>query len=226
MDNHEDLILFGSGLDQSLPTGEESAWLDEQIDVRVQESIRSADLNQATALVRNLIKATKIFGKQVSKVLYQFYINWEVFGAEETFEEWADRETGLHAHTIERYVRIEKMLHNKDIEESIRKELADKNLTELFPIANMIDQGYVPDQEQWGDILIQPDEVSIRAKVRDIKGQEPRPTGLTLHQDSNGSLWAIKEGTRKFFGSLEISDPDPMVQQAIERVLRNGGILR
>lgn len=220
------LILFGSGLDQSLPTEHQFQWVKEQINQRIEKAIQSANLDEATELVRDLVMIAKVAGKELAKVLYTFHEQWKTFDTQETFEEWADRTTGFHVHTIERYIRIETMLNKPEIPTEIRQELADRNLAELFPIANMVEQGYEPSSDQWESILIQPDEVSIRTKVREIKGQEPRATALVLRVDDVGSIWAHKDGAKKFVGSLEITDEEPIVKSAVERIIRNSGMLK
>lgn len=222
----DDLLLFGSNLDQSLPTESEFEWVTDRVNERIHQVIKDANLLQATELVRSLIKIAKVSGRELARVLHEFKHNWFVFDTQETFEEWADRETGLHPHTIERYVRIESLLTSPEIPETVRQDLADRNLAELFPIANMIEQGFEPTEKEWQTILLQPDETSIRATVREIKSQPPRASSLTLTLDSNGSIWAIKDSMKKFVGSLEISDESPIVKQAIERITRNVGMLK
>lgn len=222
----DELILFGTGFDQSLPTEHEFEWVREKVDQRIDEAIEQADLDKATTLVRSLIKIAKISGRELTKVLFKFKQNWSIFQTEETFEDWADRETGLHHHTIERYIRVESLLTKPDISDEVRKELADRNLAELFPIANMVNQGYEPTEDQWQDLLIQPDETSIRSKVNEIKGAEPRSTSLSLRVDSHGTIWATKNGVQKFVGSLEVDDESEIVKQAIERIVKNTGMLR
>ena len=223
---NDDLILFGSGLDQSLPTEKDFSWLKDEVDNRLSNAIQSGDLDAAGDLVEGLVKVTKASGKELAKVLYTLNTNWNVFNTDETFLEWAYLRSGLHRHTIERYVKVEELFSGESVPEDIKPFLAEKNLAELFPIANMVDQGYEPDSDQWKDIILQPDESSIRNKVREIKEQEPRKTALILKIDDMGSIWAIKEGVRKFIGSLELSDEDEVVQKAIKRIIANSGILR
>lgn len=223
---NDELILFGDGLDQSLPTGEEFAWVSEQVDQRIDKAIQHADLHEATRLVQQLIKIAKVSGRELTKVLYRFYQNWAVFQTEEDFLEWADRETGLHRHTVERYIRVESVFAKPSIPDEVKAELSERNLAELFPVANMVAQGYEPTAEQWQDILLQPDETSVRKKVMEIKGQEPRSTALMLSVDGSGALWATKDGVRKYVGHVEVEDEHPIVQQAVERLLRNAGVLR
>jgi hypothetical protein len=213
-------------MDQSLPTETEFSWVKDKISYSIDEAIASHDLDKATDLVRSLIKIAKISGRELTRVLYQFKSNWHVFNCTEAFEDWADRETGLHHHTIERYIRIESLLTKPELSVEVRKELADRNLAELFPIANMVEQGYEPTPDEWEDILIQPDETSIRTKVREIKGQEPRASALVLYMDESGSIWAVKDGTKKFVGSLELSDDSLIVRQAVDRIIKNTGILK
>jgi hypothetical protein len=222
----DQLILFGDGMDQSLPTVREFDWVAKQVTKRMEEAIQNRDLGKATELVQELIKIAKVSGRELARVLYQLESNWAVFDSKETFEEWADRESGLHPHTIERYVRVESLLTSAAIPEQVRSELSDRNLAELFPLANMIEQGYELTLKDWDKVLIQPDESSIRAVVREIKGQEPRSTALILSMDHSGSLWVTKDGERKFVGSLELEEDSPIVRQAIERITRNSGILK
>jgi hypothetical protein len=223
---NDGLILFGDGLDQSLPTEQKYILVRENVNQRIDEAIQDGNLDKATDLVRSLVEIAKVSGRELTRVLYKFKENWSVFGVDETFEEWADRESGLHHHTVERYIRIQSMLTNATIPSEIRSELSDRNLAELFPVANMVEQGFEPTEDEWRDILIQPDETSIRTKVREIKGQEPRANALSLSIDDSGSLWVTKDNVRKFVGSLEVTDDSPIVEQAIERITRNSGILK
>lgn len=222
----DDLVLFGNDFDQALPTEDEFGWVKEKVSQMVSQVIEHANLDEATNLVRSLVKIAKVSGKELSKVLTQFKQNWSIFETDEEFEEWAWRETGLHRHTIERYIRIETMLSNPEIPQEVRKELADRNMTELFPVANMVSQGFEPTVDQWEEILSQPDETSIRSKVNQIKGAEPRSTSLTLRIDERGTIWAYKNGLNRFVGSLEIEDDSDIVQQAIERIVKNTGMLK
>jgi hypothetical protein len=222
----DDLVLFGTGLDQSLPTESEFQGVRERVTKLVNEAITTGDLDKATLLTRSLVKVAKVANRELTHILYNLNTHWEVFHTEESFIDWADREVGLHRHTIERYIRIEGLLTSPSIEPDIKKELSDRNLAELFPIANMIEQGYEPTRDQWDDILRQPDASSIGATVRDIKQLPPRPTALVIFLDESGTIWATKDNVRKFVGSLELTDDSEIVKQAVERITRNTGMLR
>jgi hypothetical protein len=222
----DDLTLFGSGLDQALPTEFEFSYVRERVEQSINEAIAQKDLDKATTLMRSLVKVAKVANRELTRILYSLKVHWDVFDTQETFEEWADRESGLHPHTVERYIRIESLFHNQTLTHEVKKELADRNLAELFPIANMMEQGYEPTADQWQDILRQPDESSIRQSVREIKGQEPRPTALVIRIDEQGTIWAVKDNVKKFVGSLELTDDSVIVQQAIDRIIKNTGMLR
>lgn len=223
--SNDDLILFGEGEDQSLPTEDDFLYLRQRIASLTQSALENADLDKATHLVRSLVRVAKVSGRELARVLYQFSLHWADFRVEESFEEWADRTTGLHPHTVERYVRVE-ALFDLPLPEEVRTDLTDRNLAELFPIANMTAQGYDPSPEQWEKLIRQPDEASIRAVVREIKEAEPRPSALVLRVDEHGSIWGHRDSRRKFVGSLEVADEDPIVQQAIERIRRTAGMIK
>jgi hypothetical protein len=224
MDN--DLLIFGGGLDQSLPTDNEYLHVHNRVAHAIDEAISEGDLDKATDITRKMIKVAKVANKELSHILYNLNASWNVFKTTEPFLEWAHREVGFHKHTIERYIRVESLLISDRIEPDIKKELSDRNLTELFPIANMIEQGYEPTRDQWEDILSQPDASSIRQSVREIKEELPRATALILYLEETGTIWAIKDNVRKFVGSLELTDENEIVKHAIERITRNAGMLR
>ena len=64
--------------------------------------------------------------------------------------------------------------------------------------------------------------------MHEITGKERRSNSLRIWLDDHGSLFAYggDDEERKFIGSLEVDDDDPVVQKAINRIINSTNILQ
>lgn len=221
---NDDLVLFGSGLDQPIP--DDDIFWEEEIDQILERAFREHDAEYAVNACENLVKIAKVTGKALATMLYKVKRHWDIFETTETFEEMVYPRIGLHPHTIERYVKIAEMFESHVIPKEFEEQVKQRNMGELVPIANAIAQGYEFDKDDWKRIIDAPDARSIGKEVREIKGQEPRKSGMMIMIDNRGTLWAIDKEDRKFIGSLEIKDDEPLVKKAISRIIDSAGVMR
>lgn len=213
----DELILFGTGLDQPIPDDD---WAIQKVDEIIQEAVQKKDPYIAIHAVQSLVKIAKLSGRALAKLLHFLRYNWEVFNSDENFDDVVYVESGLHRHTIDRYIRVHQLLLEAPV------DLSQRNMKELIPIANKIAQGWEFEKEEWNKLANAPDYATLSQDLREMTDEKPRKSALILQIDQHGSLWATKEGQRKFVGSLEIDDEDEIVQKAINRICDNSGVLR
>lgn len=219
---NDELMLFTS-LDQSISTKHDLIL--DQVQASIDESVRIGDPSIALGTVRDLVAIIKISGIGLAKVLYLLKKSWHRFEISGDFIEIIHEVTGLHSHTIERYVKVWAMYEENSVPENIAEQFQQRNIMEQIPVAFAIAQGHTLDQEDWQEILDAPDLYTIGRVLRDIKGQPPRKSSLQLVMDNMGTLWAYQDRERYFIGSLEINDEEKTVQKAIERLVKNGGVI-
>ncbi len=72
-----------------------------------------------------------------------------------------------------------------------------------------------------------PDLNTITKIVReDVRGEEIKKGSISLSIDRDGSIYVFSHNQRVFIGSLEIKNEDEMVQKALNRIIKNSGILQ
>lgn len=219
-----DTDIIETALDQPSELDVDLSWVDHQI----LGFIKNDALEAATNMVLEMKRTAQIAGLSLAITLYHFEQNWARFERDDTFEDYMMARTGYHSHTISRYLKVGKLLREGAPEE-FRKELTSKTMNQLMPIANAVAQGYEIDTEIWKDLVQAQDSVIVRDIIRDdVREAAPRSTALSLWLDRQGTIWAFvgKTKERKFVGSLEVNNDDPDIQKAIERIIKNSGMLK
>jgi len=220
------LDILNTGLDQYVPETNDGNWLLEKVEKTILESIQEKKPQIALDLCKRLIQIGKLQGLGLAKVLYLIDKHWMEYDLDESFEEVAFADLGLHVHTVERYIKLWRMYELKKIPEEFESSIRQKNLMSQIPIANTIAQGYEIDNETWEELANAPDFSSVSEIVRDIKGKPPRKSSLQISMKRDGTLSAIQAGEYAHIGYLNIDDDTELCQSAIERIIRNAGILR
>lgn len=226
----DDLIVMNS-FDEDLPLFKfTEARLLQQVEEAIHEAANAHDAQKATEICAYFQQATKLAGKSLAKALYTFYQRWEDFGIGEEFEDYIHARIGLSMHTIERYVRVAKlleMLPEAIDDDEIRDTIKNKGIGQLIPIANAVAQGHEILEEDWERLAEASNWASTAEIIRQVKHQERRETALVLTISRTGSIMARQgNGQYKFLGSLEINDQDETVQAGINRIIENSGILK
>jgi hypothetical protein len=213
-----------TALDQSLSI--ENIDILEEVEYEIYAAVRKGDADLAFGFCKRMIGEMKRSGIALAKALWMINKNWLSFHVGDEFEPTAQDYTGLHPHTIERYVKVWEMLANY-VPTEFKNEIQHKNIRSLIPIANAVAQGYEIDTEVWEKLVQAPDYSEISKIVReDVKDESPRKNNLTLKVDNNGSIWAYNNNNVLFIGSLEVRDTNEIVKKAIERIINNSGMLR
>jgi len=198
----------------------------EEVEIAITNAVQSKDVEVAFEFCKRMIGQMKRSGIALAKALWMINKNWNIFMIGDEFIPTTQEYTGLHYHTIERYVKVWEMLTNY-VPASFKEEIEQKNIKSLIPIANAIAQGYEVQDDEWERLAKAPDFNEISRIVREeIKDEAPRKNNLMLKLDGRGSIWAYTNEGAFFVGSLEIEDDNPTVKKAVERIVSNSGILK
>ena len=221
---HDELLMIGQ-FDQEIDV--DDGWLLEKIDNIIQEALAKKDVYIALNSCKTLKSIIKTSGIGLSKLLYLIYHYWDEFGVEDEFEDIVFEYVGLHRHTVERYVRVWGMYAEHKVPKQFMAEIQKKNIKDQIPIANALVQGYTISQENWEALVEAPDYNTVAQIImEDVKQQESRKSSLKIYVDERGTIWAKKgEAPRKFVGSLEIHSDEEIVKMAIQRIIKNTGML-
>jgi hypothetical protein len=218
--SNDDLLLIG-GLDQSLPVDNDTVL--QRVEEIVEQSIIEKDALIALDACSKLKKAAKLAGLGLAKAFYLIKKNWKLYEREDDFDEIVVSETGFHAHTVERYVRVWDMLTNVAPTEHV-SQLQQRNIKDLIPIANAVSEGYEIEDDEWTELVHAADYNTVSRQIRDITGKPPRKYGLQIMMDKNGQLTTLQDNQIEVIGWLNV-DCGELGMKAINRIIKNGGIL-
>ena len=224
MTNNDDIMLVGS-LDQPIVT--DNGWILERIDVIIQESVQKHDAIIALNVCKQLVEISKTSGLALAKALYLIKINWDEYDVGDEFTNTVLDYTGLHQHTIDRYVSVWAMFANHNVPKDLLEEVIQRNIKDLIPVAKAIEQGYEIEQKDWEAIAEAHDLTGVAKVLReDVKNKPPRKGSLQLYMDRGGTIWAFQNEERFFVGTLVVADKQDAVQKAINRIINGSGIIK
>jgi len=219
----DDIVL--SGIDAFLPVGKAQKSILDKVDAVLEQAIEEKNPDIAFNYTRGLLGVSQISGLAFAKVIYTMSLQWKSYGRRGTFEENAIDEFGRGKKTLKDNYRVWEMLVSGDIP----KEYSDKFLTMpiriLIPIATMWSQGWEIETNDWMRLANAPDPTTVRKIIQEIKHVEPKVNSLQINLESDGTIYAWKNGIRVMVGSLNVDDKDEIVQAAIERLIGDGKVL-
>ena len=219
-----DELLIISPLDQNLDVADDDQIL-EKIERMILDSIAEKDVHKALSICKQVYKIALLSGKALAQVLYLMKIHWEEFGVGDDFYDVMVSATGLSKHTVQTYPEVHALQAENKIPEAYRDDIMKKNIKNLVPIAQALNAGYEIDDDEWEELVDAPDFSTVNAKLREIKGKEPRSHALILMMDREGGIRAIKGDVQIYIGFLNTSEENEVAQQAIQRLIKGAGIL-
>jgi hypothetical protein len=221
----DELILVGD-FDQDVSEGSREQELLKQVQDEIHLAADNHDIERAVKVCDYFQRAAKLSGKSLAHALYTMSRRWPDFGIGEEFIDYIFGRIGLHRHTVERYVKVAILLE-ETVPSQYSDQISSKGIQQLVPIANAVAQGYEIEPEVWEQLINATNYNEVREVINSATNRAPREGALSLRLQRTGTILAYRgDDSPKFIGSLEINDPDPSVQQAIERIVKNAGILQ
>jgi hypothetical protein len=219
-----DELTIISPLDQAIETDNQTIL--ERVEALIQDAIDKKDVHAALNVPKQLVAVQKVSGVALARAMYLIKENWDKFEIEEPFDDVAFSYMGTSKETVRKYYLVEKMHEEDMIPEPYREKISQMNIRDQIPIAYTLDMGYEIEEEDWQELSRAYDAPTIRAITRGIQGKPPRKHALLITLNRDGSLVATKAGEIYEVGWLDVDDADEAVRQAIERIVKNTGIIR
>lgn len=172
--------------------------------------------------IKKLLDARELVGKTLAKSLYMLHQQWYIFtlSNQESFNDIINASLNLTPGTVQRYVKL--WHHIKELPVSLQ----DKPIRELIPITNALSQGYEFDTDDWDNIEHAGSLNEIQKIVtEDVKGKEPRKSGLRIYLEQDGSLVCWYQEERYAVGYLDIKSKDEPVERSISRICSATGVI-
>jgi hypothetical protein len=221
-----DELLVISALDQDVELSQDGEDVLERIEQMILLSIKEGNVRKALHICQQLNQIIKLSGLALAKAFYIIKVNWDKFKVSDNFYDTIASAMGLRSETVQRYVAVWEMHDKNKIPAEFADDILKKNIKMQIPIAQALNMGYEITNDEWRELRDASDFSEVNNKLREIKGKEPRAHALTLMIDREGGIKALKNGEQKYVGWLNTSDEDEIVQQAIERLCKGGGILQ
>lgn len=219
-----DEMMLVTAFDQSIDT-QDLTILDKVGEI-IDDAVTKKNAYIALNACKSLVQISRTSGLGLAKIIYLIYVNWEDFGIQDKFEDVVYDYVGLHKYTINKYIRVWGMHQEKQIPEQFEEKIIQRNIRDQIPIANALNQGYKINEDEWDKLANASDFSEVSRIVReDIKKKPMSVDALRLQMDGMGTIWAWKGGKKGMVGTLNIHEQDEMVQQAIQRIINNSGIL-
>lgn len=183
----------------------------------------TGDIARATDLIRRLDALDTVSGHAKAKFLFGFNEWWKQNNPEENFADHIESTTDTRPITVRRYVQTWKYIDDY----TIPKEIAQRPMRELVPIASHLSQGYNLSKEQWRKIKLSTTSSEVGAILRDAKGKPARKSARVIKLSRDGSLNGYKDNKKYFIGFLNIkeAETDPVLAEFIEKIKINSGII-
>lgn len=218
--------LISAGLDQPIPVSADDIL--QEVDRIIDRAVETGDPAPALAAGLTLIKASSLAGLGLVKLIYKLKLNWQYFDMSDGFEDYIQQVWGLAAVTTSRYVRIWEMFDGGEVPPRLVDDLQQRPLKDLVAISTAVASGYNINEDEWEELATAPDNSTVLAKIRDIKGVEPKGNSIILRLERDGTIRGYKRGEAFFVGYLAVEEMQdkPEVGRAVERIISGAGILR
>lgn len=181
----------------------------------------TGDLLPAQNALRMLFAMQELSGQALAKLLHGVSGWYEENEIEEqtgdAFGDWfySEVSTVVKPITIERYVSVWDK-HEKGL---FSEKVMDRPLKDQIAIAKAIEQGYSINKTQMKKLERADTYSEIGAILREIKGTDPRKSGMQLYFERDGTINLWQDGEQEFVGYLDVASNSERVKKAINRLI-------
>jgi hypothetical protein len=222
------LSMTASTMDEplSLSVGDQKD-IERRVDDIIAESLRQKDPVIALRGISQMEGFTRIVGDGLAKALWELKANWSMYELEEDFYDFVLEHSSLAKATIDRYILTWEMFHNKCVPEKLVSQIKSRTMRDQIEIAKIADRVELGDKD-WKEIAACSNGHELILVKRKLLDMKPRKSGVTLRLRRSGDIEAYDSaGKKHFIGSLELDQrkTDEVVDKAINRIVRGGGLL-
>jgi len=183
----------------------------------------TGDINRVMKVLNGLDAVEGITGHAKAKLLFASSEWFKQNKPDENFSDHVESTTSLKKVTVDRYVLVWKYVEDL----TIPKDISERPMRDLIPIAKTLSQGYDVSKEQWKQIDLCANDGELRDVLRKIKGKAERKSASVLKLSRDGSLYLWKKNVKKFIGFLNVkeAETDTDIAEEIEKIKISRGII-
>ena len=217
----DSLLEITASLDQPIPF--ETGDILSQVDIVVNKALEEGDPEIGFNAGAILIKANRLAGIGLAKLAFKMKERWDEFEIADPFSDVAFQHWQISKLTLDRYIRVYEMFYNNEIPAELEERFLQRPMKDLVAISNMVAAGYPVPEPMWEVLAEAPNNATVLAEIRDIKGVEPRGNPLVIHLERDGTLKAWKNGEGIYIGYLALEEED--ARNAVNRIIDKVGIV-
>jgi len=183
------------------------------------------DFDAGANALRSMYAAGRAIGHSMVKLCHGMYKLWKDSGRDaEQFWVWMQDSTPLQRITVERYINAwEGYLSLND------ERLLTRPIKDLVALGSAIAQGYEVDKKDVDRLIEATNNNAFLGELREIKGQEPRKSAMSLYLEPDGTINAWTKDGVVYVGYLNLpssTDPSGVLDKAVERIVRSAGLIK
>ena len=193
--------------------------ISDEVDDAIERSLLDGSPDIALGLGRSLVATGHLRGVQLARLFYELDRVWKSFDTDDEIVDAVPKAMGVPLDTFEKYRDMYKYVLVS------HPELSDKPIGGLIGItvAAREDEFSDKDWEEIGKAHDRGSMLDVRRRVRGVQTQGHNRLVITWGRD--GHLWVAKSGgEKKHVAYFPRESDDPVVAQAIDRLIRGGGV--
>jgi hypothetical protein len=183
----------------------------------------TGDIRHVMNVLNGLDKIDNVTGQAKAKLLWGTSEWYKQNVPDESFVDHVVSTTDIKKVTVNRYIGTWKYVEDL----TIPKEIAERPMRDLVPIAMTLKQGYDISKEQWRKIKLSTNDGELRDVLRQVKGKAERRGAKVIKLMRDGSLYGYKGKQQYFIGYLNIKDAenDIVLAEFIEKIKISSSIV-
>lgn len=183
----------------------------------------TGDINQVMGVLNGLDNVESVTGHAKAKLLWASSEWYKQNIPGESFADHVTSTTEMKKVTVDRYVATWRYVEDL----TIPKEIAERPMRDLVPIAMTLKQGYDISKEQWRKIKLSTNDGELRDVLRQVKGKAERKGAKVIKMSRDGSLYGWKGNKKYFIGYLNVADAanDVVLAEFIEKIKISTGVV-
>jgi hypothetical protein len=183
----------------------------------------TGDINRVMTILNGLDAVEGVTGHAKARLLWGASEWYKQNVPDESFVDHVASTTDIKKVTVNRYIGTWKYVEDL----TIPKEIAERPMRDLVPIAMTLKQGYDISKEQWRKIKLSTNDGELRDVLRQVKGKAERKGAKVIKLMRDGSLYGYKGKQQYFIGYLNIKDAenDIVLAEFIEKIKISVGII-
>lgn len=184
-----------------------------------------ATFDEGAFALRSMYAAGRAIGHSMVYLCYGLHKLWLESGDnEDKFWLWMQDCTPLQRITVERYIKAWKAYILLDDDRLLTRPTKD-----LVALGSAVAQGYEISKDDVDRLIEATNNNAFLGELRDIKGQEPRKSAMSLYLEPDGTINAWTKDGVVFVGYLNLPSPDKpsdVLDKAVERIVRSSGLIK